>query len=160
MKIGTEQLHALQEKELRRARQPASSEGFGDLFTRQLETERSLAPAETEDLASSPLAKAISLGDLPDAPAATSASGSAEAALLMEGMFSTVEQYAGRLARGNTADLKSAYGLLQDLGGQIENFANRYPAAEKELPELSAMLNDLAVLTATETFKVNRGDYF
>ena len=79
--------------------------------------------------------------------------------MLMDGMFATIEQYAGQLAQGATPDLKSAYGLLRDLDGQIDGFKSRYPTAGQDMPELAAMLNELDVLAATEKFKLNRGDY-
>lgn len=53
--------------------------------------------------------------------------------------------------------LRDAYSLLEGIDGRIMELKNN-PAAGSN-PALSGLLNELEVLSATEKFKFNRGDY-
>ena len=74
----------------------------------------------------------------------------------VEGMLDQVEQYAGNL---EGRSLKQAYATLEGIRGQVADIREEWPSMEQDNPALSAMVNELDVLSATETFKFNRGDY-
>lgn len=54
--------------------------------------------------------------------------------------------------------LRDAYSLLEGIDSRIGELRNN--AAISNNPELNGLLNELEVLSATEKFKFNRGDYF
>ena len=162
MKITTEQLRALQEAESRRTKTSrAAGDEFGALLTRQLDAEQPQGAAGLENAA--PLAsnlRTVPLAGIME-ESALSEGQSVEEAMVgqMETMFGSVERYAGELARNDRADLRRAYGLLEEVGGQMAEFKSRFPNADAEQPGLAAMVNELDALVVTETFKFNRGDY-
>lgn len=160
MKITTEQLRALQENEARRTQQPQAAGDFSDLLTRQLGSDSS-APALDAAGLDRPLAPpAVLSPNLVQLSADAEATAlSEEAGTRMESMFDTLENYAGEMARNDGADMRSAYATLQQMSSQIAEFKDRFPNAATEQPEMSSMLNELDVLTTTEIFKFNRGDY-
>jgi len=160
MKITNEQLRIMQENELRKAQQQGKPSGeFGELLALQME--KGQAQESVSPLGSSPLSSQVivPLSEEGDAAAARGILSSGDAATKMDGMFTSFERYAEQLAQGNTGSLRDAYSLLQDVSGQIAGFKAEYPNAGEEMPEMAALLNELDVLTTTETFKFNRGDY-
>lgn len=160
MKITNEQIRAIQEKEATRTKRSKELGDFDELLARQLGNDQqasSVAPesaaAQIKGTASLPFADGVEESAL-SVPAF-----SEEAADLVEGMFNTFERYADQIARNDGGNLREAYSLLSSMGDQIAGFKTRFPNAGAEQPELAAMLNELDVLTTTETFKFNRGDY-
>ncbi len=77
----------------------------------------------------------------------------------MESLFAGMDDYAAMLGSGEAAALRDAYSLLENMTGDIASFRAAYPNMETEQPELASLVNELEVLTVTETFKFNRGDY-
>lgn len=161
MKITNEQLRALQEAESRRTRTARAGDEFGALFTRQLDAGQSQAAATSEGAAAlAPGLRSVPLAGLMEQPALSGAQTDAqEAAGRMETMFGSLERYAGELARDNGADLRRAYGMLEDMSKQIAGFKARFPDASAEQPEMAALVTEFDVLVTAETFKFNRGDY-
>lgn len=161
MKITTEQLRALQEAESRRTKtSKAGGDEFGALLTRQLDAEQPQGAAGPENAA--PLAsslRTVPLAGIMEESALSEATVEEAMVGQMETMFGSVERYAGELARNDRADLRRAYGLLEEVGGQMAEFKSRFPNASAEQPGLAAMVNELDTLVVTETFKFNRGDY-
>ena len=159
MKITNEQLRIMQDNELRKAQQQGKPSGeFGELLALQME--KGQAQESVSPLGSSPLSSQVIVPLSEEGAAASGGvSSSGDAASKMDGMFTSFERYAEQLAQGNTGNLREAYNLLQDVSGQIAGFKAEYPNAGEEMPEMAAMLNELDVLTTTETFKFNRGDY-
>lgn len=157
MKITNEQLRALQDNDIRRTKSQKTSGEFSELFARQLDTEQSAAATGADGIQAQPqAASALSFG----APVETADTGRPlrVATQLMDGMCDTVDQYADSLTRRDSG-LKEAYGLLQSLSSQIDDFKTRFPDAGESMPELAGILNELDVLAAAETYKLNRGDY-
>ncbi len=164
MKISNEQIRALQqEMESRRTTQARDASGFDALLTRQLDAGKAqgVAPATDTRLAA-PQGGPAPLADALEGIAA--AGGNAEGivdsiAARMEGMFSGMEEYAALLASSQEGALRGAYGLLENMTGEITALRAAFPDMEAAHPELAAMVNELDVLATTETFKFNRGDY-
>lgn len=171
MKIRNDHLRALQETELQRAKTQKTGGDFTDLLARELTANN----AEAGGKAADPSASLLGMGSAANIknPAllelqATLAPGDMQAAALgifenaasdMESMFSTFETYADQLALNDKANLRQAYSLLENISGKISEFKARYPDMANEQPGMAALVNELDVLTTTETFKFNRGDY-
>jgi hypothetical protein len=161
MKIHSEQLRALQDAEARRIKPHKTDEEFSALLTRQLDPDLIQASAAPEHTA----APATGLRSLPLAGLAeNSALACAETAVEqasghMEKLLGSFERYTRELALDERADLRQAYGLLEDMNGRIAEFSSRFPDLSAEQPALAAIINELDVLVSTETFKFNRGDY-
>ncbi len=157
MKITNEQLRIMQAEELRKAQQPGRpSEEFAELFARRLEqgqTQSAFSPAGVLPMPGQgavQLPKTEALQELPS---------STDAAARMDGMFTSFERYAEQIAQGQTGGLREAYSLLEGISQQIAGFKADYPDAGEQMPEMATLLNELDVLTTTESFKFNRGDY-
>jgi hypothetical protein len=157
MKISSEQLRIMQESELQKTGQGKLGGDFGDIFARQLEQGQSATSATGASLMS--VQSAVQLPRVEDAAVIRGMLSSSEAATRMDGMFTSFERYAEQIGRGETGSLREALSLLQDVSGQVAGFKAEFPNAEKDMPELAALLNELDVLMTTETFKFNRGDY-
>jgi hypothetical protein len=154
MKISNEQLRIMQESEAKKTQQQGKPTGeFGDILARQL--------GQSQPTASSARAVLMPM-QLPEVEQAAVNQGMLsfnEAATRVDGMFTSFERYAGQIAHGETGSLREAYNLLQDVSGQIAGFKAAFPNVRNDMPELATLLNELDVLTTTETFKFNRGDY-
>ncbi|WP_022661152.1 flagellar assembly protein FliX [Paucidesulfovibrio longus] len=80
-----------------------------------------------------------------------------QAAAKVDDVLDRVEDYAAKL-RGVAPDgsgLREAHAALQDMQGQVDGLKD----VAKNQPGLQSIVNELDVLTRTEQFKFNRGDY-
>jgi hypothetical protein len=77
----------------------------------------------------------------------------------LEKLLNKWDEYAGALSRQDSGDLRGVYALLQGMSAEL----NDLKTARKDLlaknSALDSLVNELDVLTATETIKFNRGDY-
>lgn len=60
---------------------------------------------------------------------------------------------------GEEANLRDAYALLQGLDTKVSGLKQDAQPVLGQNPNLATLINELAVMTATEKFKMNRGDY-
>ncbi len=60
---------------------------------------------------------------------------------------------------GGNANLRDAYALLEGIDSQVAKMRQDSSALRKPNPGLDSVLNELEILSATEKFKFNRGDY-
>lgn len=156
MKITREQqLQALQERDKARARQTGSADAFSALLTKELHTQQ--PAAKPVDAAPRPVGTMV-VPVAAGSEGSVSASGQ-EAAESINAMCATLEQYAGQLENTANADLRTAYGLLESVSGQLREFKERFAEGIQENPGLAEAVNELEVLATTERFKFNRGDY-
>lgn len=78
----------------------------------------------------------------------------------MDAVLSKWEEYAAKLdTPKDSPGLKQAYRVLGDIQGQVQDIKGRWPDMAANHPGLSGVLNELEVLSRTEEFKFNRGDY-
>jgi hypothetical protein len=160
MKIQNEQLRALREAEAGSQKKARPGEEFDRLLSREVQRENAQQAAESAPAPRNMPSPAL-LGAQAAVDSAAPISGPEaleKAAQEMEGMFATLDSYAGQLALDDKADLRQAYALLESLGGRIADFKSRHMTAGSQGP-LSSLLSELEVLTTTETIKFNRGDY-
>jgi HEAT repeat protein len=76
------------------------------------------------------------------------------------GLLDSLNAYANALsARGADGNLKAIYPLLEGLEQQVGGLKQGATSLEATHAGLASLINELEVLTTTEKFKFNRGDY-
>ena len=76
----------------------------------------------------------------------------------MDTLLAEWENYADKLAAGSGGDsLKQAYGVLEHIESGVRQLKEELP--ESTTAGLGSLVNELEVMTVTEKFKFNRGDY-
>ena len=83
-----------------------------------------------------------------------------EAFAQASGTLDLWDSYAKTL--GSSADggsLRDAYALLQGIDSQVARIRQNTVGVRGKNPGFDSLLNELEVMTATEKFKLNRGDY-
>jgi hypothetical protein len=76
------------------------------------------------------------------------------------GLLDSVDAYVNALsARGADGNLKAIYPLLEGLERQMGVLKQGAAPLEAKHAGLASLINELEVLTTTEKFKFNRGDY-
>ncbi len=162
MKISNEQLAALTELEARKKSQ-AVDEGFAALLGGELGKATGPQSAGMSGAIfmpgqlAAPLAGVQGLGEVDGATAAEAAG--LEMSTMMVNLLSGLDDYADKLAGGATGSLRDAFSLLENTTDQLSAMRSAFPDMENSHPELAAMARELDVLTTTEKFKFNRGDY-
>ena len=83
----------------------------------------------------------------------------AENAILdkLDSALDKLDQYAQNLR--STASLKQAYGVLDDIEGEVQKIKGDNPDLATQYPALQGVVSQLEVMTVTERIKFNRGDY-
>lgn len=77
----------------------------------------------------------------------------------LEGVLSGMDAYSTQIGAHPQADLKGAYATLEEISGELTKLREQNPELTDRHPELGAVVNELEVMTVTERFKLNRGDY-
>lgn len=157
MKISSDHVSAVeqqQQSEHVQARQ-AEGGGFGELLAKEL----GASPASAQESAGiKPLGVNPLL--LAQVPAVEKPQAGGRIVDSLENLLSEWEDYAGRLeAQGDAPDLKDAYRTLSRIGGEIERLKAEHPDLASKSPQLKSLVDELEVMSVTETFKFNRGDY-
>lgn len=161
MKIRNEQLQALQQQQGEARVKSRQNGEFESLLSEQLGTTQG---TEAGALAS-PLSGGIpallspafmGLGE--EGMEADGVMGLDEISQSIDGIFSAMDAYAASLSSPES-DLRGAYSLLQSMDRNVKSLREAAPDLESRHAGLAAMVNELEVLTVTENFKFNRGDY-
>lgn len=164
MEINTQNLEALLQLQEQQAQLPRRSnnqaQGFEALLNEQLAAEAAggLAGSNAAQEAGAALYSQLIMETPrtesvdPDMAVLDAAFEQAAGALDMWDRYATILG----TSPANSA-LRDAYSLLEGIDGRITELKNN-PAAGSN-PALSGLLNELEVLSATEKFKFNRGDY-
>ena len=91
--------------------------------------------------------------------AAKTESASPEERIIMERidtLLNTWENYADNLGAPKSEEsLREAYGVLEHISNEVEDLKQ----TDMDHPNLRSMVDELEILTLTEQFKFNRGDY-
>lgn len=161
MNIRTEQLDALRRQQEYTASKsvPEKGNSFADALARQLST-------STEDIQQQisvppPGAQVGVIGEMLIGSAANTSGGATVETVVQQtsGALDMWDSYADALSKSGTTDLRQAYSLLQGLDSQLTALKESAQPILGQNPELANIVNDLEVMTATEKFKFNRGDY-
>ena len=165
MEINTQQMEALLHLQEQQAQNPRKSggqaAGFEALFNQQMQSQTaglagmpaSPVAVQTEIYTQTLAANDQEREDLdPDSAVLQAAFEQAS------GTLALWDSYARALG-GATSDatLRDAWGMLEGIDSQIAQMRN-HPARALD-SGLDGILNELEIMTATEKFKFNRGDY-
>ncbi len=78
----------------------------------------------------------------------------------VESLLDKWDQYAQNLTSApGQANLKTAYGVLEDIDGSVQQIKGENPDLAQKHPALQGMVSELEVMAVTERIKFNRGDY-
>jgi len=164
MKIRTDQYGVLGTQESQpTAPQPETRTSFEDLLSQEVEKSASSTSA-AGTLAPPPGAKVLGLSPLLEAQdiSPTQPPSETEQKVMqhIDSLLNKWDTYAQALktpAAGD--DLRQAYGYLANIQSEVQELKGAAPNLGVEHPRLKSMVDELEILTVTEQFKFNRGDY-
>lgn len=163
MKIRSEHLEALQQDELKKRPQQAA-EGFGSLLAEELglqdeaaPTKATVPPVGARTMVLDPLLMANQV----DQTEAVQGSAEEVAGVVsqLDGMLDKWDTYTSQIGDTTSPDLKGAYGTLESISGDLAQLKAQNPELAASHPGLNTVVNELEVMSFTERFKINRGDY-
>ena len=163
MKVRVEQLNALLQQEQAAQKAPSKGEGFDALLAREL---RQPGGGAQGTLPPPPGAQAGVISQMLLAPLVQADTDDPLEDVLQQsfqqasGLLDSVNAYMNALsARGADGNLKTLYPLLEGLEQQMDALKQGAMPLEEKHAGLASLINELEVLTTTEKFKFNRGDY-
>jgi hypothetical protein len=161
MKIRNDELQALQQLQGETRIKPKVGNGFEALLSEQLGATQDMG----EEAGASPLMGGLSaqfspalLGLTEDGAKTAGTQSLDEISQSIDGLFTTMDAYAASLSSPE-GDLRNAYSTLQSMSKELKALRESAPDLGTRHAGLDAMVNELEVMTVTETFKFNRGDY-
>lgn len=167
MKVQNESIQALlQQDEAQRKPQTGQAAGFDGLLAEQLNRSAAAQTGVMPGFAGSAQAEqsAAALAVLMQSTTAAGALQEASADLTAEeaaerigGLLDQWEKYADALS-GNDSGVRGIYGMLQGMTQNVREL-KAMPGLMNGNADLASLVNELDVLTTTETIKFNRGDY-
>lgn len=152
MKITPEQIAALQLQQKNTARS-TSGDGFAQALTQEMNT-------ETPVQAASGATPVVPMAGLDQILHASMLQQPTEQTVMekMDTLLSKWENYSQTLgAEGGS--LREGYHLLTDIRQDIQEVKNDLAINPASRQELHSMVEELDILTTTEEYKFNRGDY-
>ena len=167
MEINAEQLEALlrvQEQQAQGTRKTAAQPGvFDALLTEQLAGQDAgaaaaspLPPGAQAALYSQIMLDGVGASEATDPDMAVFQAAFDQAS----GTLDMWDTYAKTLGSSPTdGSLREAYALLEGIDSEVTRLKQDTAGVRGKNPDLDGLLNELEVLTATEKFKFNRGDY-
>ncbi len=163
MKIGTEQLEALQRQEQtqRKTTGGAAAVGdFGALLSQELSgTESTQAAVSVAPPGAAGIDPLLMVSSTDEVDAASDSTGLDQAMEQLDGLLNNWDAYARELGQGaSSGGLRGAYSMLQGIDSSLRDLKQNMPNLSDH-EGLAAMVNELEVMAATEKFKFNRGDY-
>jgi hypothetical protein len=167
MKIHPDQLEGVRPDQTTRTDRGAQTgTAFGDILSQ--EVAQSAAQSGSQTAKSSavlpPPGGLEALGTLLGVQSveATTPATSAENAIMdkVESVLDKWDQYAQNLqGASGQANLKQAYGVLEDIDGTVQQLKSDNPDLAEKYPQLQGMVSELEAMSVTERIKFNRGDY-
>lgn len=166
MKIRSDHLEALRHEELQRAR-PASGTGmFNDVLATESAKGDAAGAAQdtsnTKAVAATPLLSDVENAGTATGDAAADSNPLTERTVMehLDSVLDQLESYASTLKLDSAqGGLRNAYGVLEDLSTQVDQLKQSLPDLPQGNPALQSVVDELEILTVTERFKFNRGDY-
>ena len=163
MKVRMEELNALLQQEQVGQKVQTKGEGFEALLAKELrqpggDVQGAVPPPPgvqagvIGQMLLDPLAQAETLDPLEEALQ--------QSLLQASGLLESMNAYVNALsARGTDGNLKAIYPLLEGLEQQMGALKQGAVPLEARHAGLASLINELEILTTTEKFKFNRGDY-
>ena len=161
MKIRVEELNALLQQEQVAQKAQSKGEGFEALLARELRQPGGGAQGTQPP---PPGAQAGVIGQMLLEPQAESVDPFEDALQQSfqqaSGLLDSLHAYVNALsARGADGNLKAIYPLLEGLEQQVEDLKQGAAPLDAKHAGLASLINELEILTTTEKFRFNRGDY-
>jgi hypothetical protein len=163
MKIHPDQLEGVRPDSAPQAnRVKPPSTAFGDLLNQEV-ARSGTEPAKTTATLPppgglGPLSALVGAANVESVAPASEA----EKAIMdkVENLLDKWDQYAQNLnSAPGEANLKKAYGVLEDIDGAVQQIKGENPDLAHQHPALQGMVSELEVMAVTERIKFNRGDY-
>ena len=163
MKIQNEQLQALQQQTEAKSKTQRADGTFDALLSEEL----GATAATGQTVPGQPTSTAAALFGLNGISPVGSVAASqddADAALAavaqsIDAMLNGLDEYAETLSNPQGADLRKAYGILQDMDSNLAALRERSPDLAQRHGGMAALLDEISVIARAETVKMNRGDY-
>lgn len=168
MEISTQHVEGLLAQQQRQAEALSKKKGqegqFDVILTKELGDASKAAEAErstiTANSAQAGLISQMLLGSTEESQADPDLAVLEQAFIQASGTLDLWETYAKTLgSNGASSSLKDAFAMLQGIDSQVSQIRQDTASVRGKNPGLDSLLNELEVLTATEKFKFNRGDY-
>ncbi|MCG8530190.1 MAG: hypothetical protein MI749_05950 [Desulfovibrionales bacterium] len=157
MRIHTEQITQIVQQDKTATASKRTADGFYNLLSQEIELQSKAA----EEATLPPGARSIAFDPrlATGQQQAQAATDPEQVADELEGILDQWEKYSTQIATADTPDLKGAFGTLQELAYNLATLKQTAPSLKSDFPELDSVRNELEVMTVTEQFKLNRGDY-
>ncbi|XPV76687.1 MAG: hypothetical protein ACNI27_01865 [Desulfovibrio sp.] len=159
MKINPDQIESVrrQQEQNKSGRISKDGNAFGDLLSQEVAKASASEGSKTAQ-APAPLMGVNPLLQMQQVEKATPVGQEQQViASQVDGALSKLENFAKNLEA--PSGLKQAHSALEELTGDLEAMKEKWPDLAEKHPELGAVVNELEVLSVTERFKFNRGDY-
>jgi hypothetical protein len=164
MKIQNDLIEALKQQQKAEQDKAKPDTGkFGELLSGELQKGEETAGGPRA-AAPPPGARAYGAGALlnVDQIASVESVNQSEQAVMqnIEHLLEQWEDYAQSLSSpAGEQGLRRAYGVLQHISSGVEGIKDANPDLGEQNPALQTMVDELEILTVTEQYKFNRGDY-
>ena len=169
MKVTNDQLEALLRQQSQSSgtsrTQTAQGGGFEAALTEQLGLENAVATSAFPTSATGQTSQASMISQMLLGTTQTEATDIEEEVIQSafsqaSGTLDMWDSYVNALgSSGQGGSLREAYSLLQGIDGQVAALKTNTAAVRGQNTGLDSLVNELDVMTATEKFKFNRGDY-
>ncbi|THB68713.1 MAG: hypothetical protein D6E12_05980 [Desulfovibrio sp.] len=157
MKIRPDQVDAVQREAEAKAKPRPASQDFSEVLAREVGGSEAAAE-EVGTAHAAPVQSVNPLLDVAQAEAATPTPTEQEVMEHIDSVLEKWEKYAHTLADQDAEPgLRSAYTVLESISGDVAGLRN----VTRQIGEggLQSLVQELEILTVTEQFKFNRGDY-
>jgi len=169
MKVTNDQLEALLRQQSQSSStsrtQTAQGGGFEAALTEQLGLENAVATSAFSTSTTGQASQASMISQMLLGTTQTEATDIEEDVIQSafsqaSGTLDMWDSYVNALgSSGQGGSLREAYSLLQGIDGQVAALKTNTAAVRGQNTGLDSLVNELDVMTATEKFKFNRGDY-
>ena len=163
MKVRMEQLNTLLQQEQAAQQAKSKGEGFEALLAKELRQPEGGAqgsppppPGVQAGVINQMLLEPLDQAQAVDPSEDALGQSVQQASSLLDSLNAYMNALSARGADGN---LKAIYPLLEDLEQQVGTLKQGAAPLEEKHAGLAGLINELEVLTTTEKFKFNRGDY-
>lgn len=159
MITSTGQIDSLQRTQEHKNTQPRTGDGFEGLFARELGQEQATQTRQPSLRADLSLVNTLQMDNAADASQNLREDATLQQVMTqVDGLLDNWDAYANQLSEGNP-QLRNAYNVLQDMEQSLGQISSTMQNMKGQYPALNDTLNEIAVMTTTEKFKFNRGDY-
>ncbi len=169
MNIQTQNIEALlSQQELQAKKSAAQKNANGTDFAATLAEQAALGDAENSNVQAhlaqgvqANVAQQLLVNGVENLAASSATSPAAEQAFEQASQALNMwDSYAQKLRTpNNDGNLRDAYALLEGIESQVSSLKANNKQSLEQNPDLAGLVNELEIMSTTEKFKFNRGDY-